>query len=110
MVLFNTLRFLKKQWFGSILIVVLILSVFLYQSNRSNLIEEANKLELKIKVLKNKDKENQKLIDSLKQVDTLIVDRIKVIKRTEYEKIIVIDSMSITKLQQFFTNRYADKK
>jgi hypothetical protein len=104
------IEFFKKQWFSLILILLFITTILIYQDDRNRLVEESKKLETEINKLNKESYENSRVIDSLKKQDIKIVDRIKVIKKTEYEKIIVIDSMSITKLQHFFTERYSDRK
>jgi hypothetical protein len=110
MIIFNIIEFFKKQWFSLLLILLFIATTLIYQNDRNKLVEESKKLEIEITKLNKKSYENSKIIDSLKNQDAKIVDRIKIIRKTEYEKIIVIDSMSITKLQHFFTDRYSDKK
>ena len=56
-----------------------------------------------------KDHESAKLIDSLSKIDTVIVNKIKTIKQKEYVQIKVIDSLPISGLQKFFSDRYPQR-
>jgi predicted nucleic acid-binding protein len=104
--LYKLYKFFKEQWLGSILIIVWIISVFIYQHKRNELLNKAYILETKIKELEKKAKVELKSVDSLKAIDTIIVTRIKIIKQKEYEEIRVIDSLPISGLQSYFTERY----
>ena len=104
--LYSLYKFFKEQWLGSILIIVWLISVFIYQDKKNELLNKAYILEAKVKELQKKAKTELKDIDSLKTIDTIIVTRIKIIKQKEYEKIRIIDSLPISGLQQYFTDRY----
>lgn len=104
--LYSVYKFFKEQWLGSILIIVWLISVFIYQDKKDELLSKAYILETKIKELEKKVKVELKSVDSLKSVDTIIVTRIKIIKQKEYEKIRIIDSLPVSGLQSYFTERY----
>lgn len=104
--LYKLYKFFKEQWLGSILIIVWIISIFIYQHKRNELLSKAYVLEAKVKELEKKAKVELKSVDSLKTIDTIIVTRIKIIKQKEYEEIRVIDSLPISGLQSYFTERY----
>jgi hypothetical protein len=104
--LYSLYKFFKEQWLGSILIIVWLISVFIYQDKKNELLNKAYILEAKVKELQKKAKTELKDIDSLKTIDTIIVTRIKIIKQKEYEKIRIIDSLPVSGLQQYFTDRY----
>lgn len=104
--LYKVYKFFKEQWLGSILIIVWLISIFIYQDKKNELLSKAYVLETKIKDLEKKAKAELKSIDSLKNIDTIIVTRIKIIKQKEYEKIRIIDSLPISGLQSYFTERY----
>ena len=104
--LYSVYKFFKEQWLGSILIIVWLISVFIYQDKKNELINKAYLLETRIKELESKAKIELKDVDSLKTIDTTIVTRIKIIKQKEYEKIRIIDSLPISGLQSYFTERY----
>ena len=104
--LYSVYKFFKEQWLGSILIIVWLISVFIYQDKKNELLNKAYLLETRIKELESKAKIELKDVDSLKTIDTTIVTRIKIIKQKEYEKIRIIDSLPISGLQSYFTERY----
>jgi len=104
--LYKLYKFFKEQWLGGILIIVWLLSVFIYQHKKNELLNKAYILEARVKELEKKAKVELKSVDSLKTIDTIIVTRIKIIKQKEYEKIRVIDSLPISGLQSYFTERY----
>jgi hypothetical protein len=104
--LYSVYKFFKEQWLGSILIIVWLISVFIYQDKKNELLNKAYLLETRIKELESKANIELKDVDSLKTIDTIIVTRIKIIKQKEYEKIRIIDSLPISGLQSYFTERY----
>lgn len=104
------LNFFKEQWLGSLLIIIWVLSVLVYQNKREDLLLEAKNLNVKIEKLNNELDTYKKEVDSLKKVDTIIIERIKRIKEKEYVQIKVIDSLTISELQKFFTDRYTKKR
>jgi hypothetical protein len=104
--LYSVYKFFKEQWLGSILIIVWLISVFIYQNKKNELLNKAYDLETKVKELQKKAKIELKDVDSLKTIDTIIVTRIKIIKQKEYEKIRIIDSLPVSGLQSYFTERY----
>lgn len=106
--LYSVYKFFKEQWLGSIFIIVWLISIFIYQHKKNELLNKAYVLEAKVKDLENKAKVELKSVDSLKAIDTVIVNRIKIIKQKEYEKIRIIDSLPISGLQEYFTDRYPE--
>ena len=103
------IQYLKDQYLAVIIILVLIFFTLSEQQKNNILLEEARKLEAKILVLEEKDHESSKIIDSLSRVDTVIVNRIKIIKQKEYVQIRIIDSLPVSGLQRYFTDRYPEK-
>lgn len=104
--LYKVYKFLKEQWLGTILIILWLISIFMYQNKKNELLNKAYILESKLKQLEKKTEIELKDVDSLKTIDTIIVTRIKIIKQKEYEKIRIIDSLPISGLQSYFTERY----
>ena len=106
MILAKFLDSLEKQWLA---IVVAALWLFSYTANQEKnavLLEQTKNLEIQILELEKKDHASAKVIDSLSNVDTVIVNKIKTIKQKEYVQIKVIDSLPISGLQQYFTDNY----
>lgn len=106
----KVLSFFKEQWLGSALIIIWLLSIVLYQNNRDQLVKESETLKTKIESLEKKAAAYKKEESELKKIDTIIVDRIKKIKEKEYVQIKVIDSLPISGLQKFFTDRYSEER
>lgn len=104
--LYSVYKFFKEQWLGGILIIVWLISVFIYQDKKNELLNKAYLLETRIKELEKKAKIELKSVDSLKIIDTIIITKIKIIKQKEYEKIRIIDSLPVSGLQSYFTERY----
>jgi hypothetical protein len=79
------------------------------QQKNSVLLEQTKNLEIQISELEKKDHESAKIIDSLSKIDTVIVNKIKTIKQKEYVQIKVIDSLPISGLQKYFSDRYPQR-
>lgn len=99
------MNFIKNQWLAGVVIIIWII-VSLSSNNNKELLEETKQLKIEVDSLQTISAEKEKQIDSLSEVDTLIVNKIKTIKEKEYVEIKVIDSLPISGLQQFFTDRY----
>lgn len=104
--LYKISKFIKSQWLAFVLLFIWILSVVMYNHKKELLIKETKILDLKIDKLNSDISKYKIVIDSLKFVDTIIVTKIKTIKQKEYEKIRVIDSLPVSGLQSYFTERY----
>ena len=101
--IFNSL---KNQWLGFVLIFFMTLFWVSSDKEIKRLEDKTKELQLIIKDLEEKDHASALLIDSLSKKDTVLLTKIKLIKEKEYETIRVIDSMHISQLQKYFTNRY----
>lgn len=104
------IKFFKEQWLGSLLIILWLISIVFYQNKRDQLITEAENLKTKIEKLEEKESAYKKEIVLLKKTDTIIVEKIKKIKEKEYVQIKIIDSFTVSELQQFFTDRYSKER
>ena len=100
------LEYLRKQYLAVIILVLWLFFTLHNQQKTAILLEQTKKLEREILVLEEKDHESSRIIDSLSKVDTLIVNRIKIIKQKEYVQIKIIDSLPISGLQQYFSDNY----
>ena len=80
----------------------------MYQEEKIELLNKAYILEAKVKKLEKEANEELKSVDSLKTIDTLIITKIKIIKQKEYETIRIIDSLPVSGLQSYFTERYPE--
>ena len=103
------MNYLKEQYLAVIILVLWLFFTLHNQQKTAVLLEQTKKLEREILVLNEKDHESSRIIDSLSRVDTLIVNRIKIIKQKEYVQIKIIDSLPVSGLQRYFTDRYSEK-
>lgn len=99
------MNFIKNQWLAGVVIIIWII-VSLSSNNNKELLEETKQLKIEVDSLQTISAEKGKQIDSLSEVDTLIVNKIKTIKEKEYVEIKVIDSLPISGLQGYFSERY----
>ena len=103
------INFFKRQWLGTILIIIFIVSTFVLNSEEKELLQKEKELSLKIKNLEEKDHESAKVIDSLSNVDVKIVKDIQIVKEIEHEELHIIDSLPISGLQKYFTDKYPQR-
>lgn len=100
------MNFIKNQWLAGVIIIIWIIASLHSNMNNDKLLDEANHLKVEVDSLQDISAQKAKQIDSLSKIDTVIVDKIKTIKEKEYVEIKVIDSLPVSGLQQFFTDRY----
>ena len=100
------MNFIKNQWLAGVIIIVWIIASLHSNMNNDKLLDEANHLKVEVDSLQDISAQKAKQIDSLSKIDTIIVDKIKTIKEKEYVEKRIIDSLPISGLQQFFTDRY----
>jgi hypothetical protein len=97
------LQFIKKyKWMIAVILTIIAFVVYKDFKNRSSintLKTNNNRLEVKKTALK----DSLKIII---KTQTKYINKIKVIKEKEYEQIKVIDTYSNAELERFFTNRY----
>jgi hypothetical protein len=105
----KVLNYLREQYLAVIITVIWLFFTLYSQEKNSILLKQTKQLEAKIVQLEQKDQEATKVIDSLSKIDTVIVSRIKTIKEKEYVQIKVIDSLPISGLQSFFSDRYPER-
>ena len=109
MLLSKFLDSLEKQWLAVVIAALWLFTYTASQEKNNALLEQTKNLEVKVLELEKKDHESAKIIDSLSRVDTVIVNRIKTIKQKEYVQIWIIDSLPVSGLQKYFTDRYSEK-
>ena len=106
MSIYLIVNFLKKQWLGSILIIIFVLFLLYDNLKKEELLKEKQRLEAEIKVLEQKEQFHWSKLDSLKISETTITNKEKILIQIQHDTIKVIDSMSISELQGYFSNRY----
>jgi hypothetical protein len=109
MLLSRFLDSLEKQWLAVVIAALWLFTYTASQEKNNALLEQTKYLEVKVLELEKKDVEAAKVIDSLSKVDTVIVNRIKTIKQKEYVQVKVIDSLPVSGLQRYFSDRYPQR-
>lgn len=98
--------FLKEQWLTCVIIIVLVFMQVQADAKVAIYKEALKHLELKIEQYKKSDEELRYKIDSLSSLEKEVIREIETIKEKEYVQIKVVNSLPISELQQFFTDRY----
>jgi len=104
--MYHISKFIKQQWLGSILIVLFFLFLFYGIEQNSELKKEKEALEKDIEVLEQKELLHWYKLDSLKVSESTIIKKEKILIQIQHDTIKVIDTMSISELQGYFTDRY----
>jgi hypothetical protein len=107
--MYHISKFIKQQWLGSILIVLFFLFLFYGIGKNSELKKEKEALEKDIEVLEQKELLHWYKLDSLKVSESTIIKKEKILIQIQHDTIKVIDTMSISELQRYFTDRYHQK-
>ena len=102
----ETFQFIRKQWFGFLILGVLVFMQFNSSIEMQLYKEQIKQLEKQIEHYVELDELNKKKIDSLSSLEQEVITEIETIKEKEYVQIKVVDSLPVSKLQQFFTERY----
>lgn len=103
------MKYIKNQWLGFILIFIYIVIQHQNSLDQSKLEFENKQLLSEVKSLEKKAKTNEIKIDSLKNVDVVYVDKIKVIRETLVKELRVIDSIPHSEIEKYFADRYNSK-
>jgi hypothetical protein len=107
--MYHISKFIKQQWLGFILIVFFFLFLLYGIEKKNELLKEKQRLEKEIKVLEQKEQLHWSKLDSLKVSESTIIEKEKTLIQIQHDTIKVIDTMSVSELQKFFTNRYNKK-
>jgi hypothetical protein len=107
--MYHISKFIKEQWLGSILIVLFILFLIYGIEKNSELKKEKEALEKEIEMLEQKELLHWYKLDSLKVSESTIIQKEKTLIQIQHDTIKVIDTMSISELQSYFTDRYNQK-
>lgn len=101
-------NFIRQQWLAVVLIIIFIIYSIFNTADTAKYRKERSEFNSKIDSLELIAEKNKKLIDSLKAIDGVYIEKIKVIKQKEYEEIHIIDSLPANGLQSYFTERYPE--
>jgi hypothetical protein len=107
--MYHISKFIKQQWLWTILIILFILFLFYGIGKNDELKKEKQRLEKEIKVLEQKEQLHWSKLDSLKVSESTIIEKEKTLIQIQHDTIKVIDTMSVSELQKYFTNRYNKK-
>jgi hypothetical protein len=107
--MYHIVKFIKQQWLGSILIVLFFLFLLYGIEKNSELKKEKEALEKDIEMLEQKELLHWYKLDSLKITENTIIKKEKLLIQIQHDTIKVIDTMSVSELQKYFTNRYNQK-
>jgi hypothetical protein len=107
--MYHISKFIKEQWLGSILIVLFILFLLHGIGKNNELKKEKEALEKEIEMLEQKELLHWYKLDSLKVSENTIIKKEKILIQIQHDTIKVIDTMSISELQGYFTDRYNQK-
>lgn len=100
---------LERQWLAVVVAALWLFSYNINQDKNDKLIQQTKDLEEQVLALEKEAHKSAKIIDSLSKIDTVIVTKIKTIKQKEYVQIKVIDSLPISGLQKYFSERYPER-
>jgi len=109
MILAKFLDSLERQWLAVVVAALWLFSYTANQEKNNTLIEQTKNLETQVLILEEQAHKSAKVIDSLSKIDTVFVNKIKTIKQKEYVQIKVIDSLPVSGLQSFFSDRYPQR-
>lgn len=97
------LQYIKKyKWIIAVILTIIAFVVYKDFKNRSSI----NTLKTNNSILEVKKTALKDSLKIIIKTQTKYINKIKVIKEKEYEQIKVIDTYSNAELERFFTNRY----
>lgn len=97
------LQYIKKyKWMIAVILTIIAFVVYKDFKNRSSI----NTLKTNNSILEVKKTALKDSLKIIIKTQTKYINKIKVIKEKEYEQIKVIDTYSNAELEMFFTNRY----
>jgi hypothetical protein len=101
--------FLKNQWLGTILIILFILFLLYGIGQSSELKKEKQRIEKEIEVLEKREKSHWNKLKRLKFDNKIIIQKEKTLIKLQHDTIKIIDTISFSELQKYFTDRYYQK-
>lgn len=103
------MKFLEKHWFSILLVAILAFLLLYTQQQNEELVKQVKGFESLNKELVKQSNVYLNQIDSLSNIDAEIIEVIKEIKGDEIEKLIAVDTMSVSDLQSYFSERYTEE-
>jgi hypothetical protein len=102
------MKFIKNNWFSILLIGILVYVLLHAQKQNEELVKQVKGLESLNKELVEQSNVYLNQIDSLSSIDAEIIEVIKYIKIKEDEATAAVDTMSVSDLQSYFSERYPE--
>lgn len=106
----KNMKFLIDNWFLVLFLVVLIYLLVQSQINENKYKKENSDFKLKVKNLEIKISKDIKVIDSLCKLDSIYSAKIEKLKSETKDKIKFVDTMSVSDMQSFYSDRYSSKE
>ena len=100
------MNFIKQQWLGFVLIVIFVLYLLYGIQKKNELLVEKQRLEKEIELLEQREESHWNKLDSLKSDNKTIIQKEKTLIQLEHDTIKIIDTISFSELQRYFTDRY----
>jgi K+ transporter len=100
------MKFIKENWFSILLVAILIFILLYSQKQNELLVKQVKEIEALNKNLVKQSEIYLNQIDSLSNIDVVIVTEIEYIKIKEDEDTAAVDTMSVSELQGYFSGRY----
>ena len=107
--MYPIINFVKNQWLAFILLFLSILYFLYSQNEMSHLEEQKETLEKRVEALNKKELQCWQQLDHLYVERKTLIQKEKILIQKEYDTIKSVDTMSISELQSFFSNRYNKK-
>lgn len=109
MLFYKILSFMKKQWLGSAMAVLIIFFYFWSDQKTQVLLEKSEQLEKEVQKLEKTKTQSLSKIDSLSKLDKDIEYKIEYITKKGNDKILSIDTLTVDELQEYFTKEYQNR-
>ena len=107
--MFHISNFIKQQWLAFVLIIIFILYILYGMEKKNELLLEKTRLEKEIKALEQREDLHWNKLDSLKTDNKIIIQKEKTLIQLQHDTIKIIDTISFSELQRYFTDRYGKK-
>lgn len=100
------IKFITKNWFSILILAILAFLIYDSQRDLNKYREQVEDYKVKIINLQDQIDIDIKTIDSLSELDPIIVKEIDTIKLKADENIKFVDTMSVSDMQSFYSERY----
>lgn len=100
------IKFITKNWFSILILAILAFLIYDSQRDLNKYREQVEDYKVKIIDLQDQIDIDIKTIDSLSELDPIIVKEIDTIKLKADENIKFVDTMSVSDMQSFYSKRY----